>query len=259
MALYGNDYRNGTAQSKKLYGNTNKTNLAVNKALSPKYRDEQYIDKIGAYHMIGDDDYEPQRVNNFEIHIYGLTNNINYYNKANFGVNDKKFRSVNGLVMDEVAAQECLTLSVASVSSLSTTISPIEIPYGNTKVKYAGLPNVENATITYNDYIGKDTERVLTGWFGQVFNQHTEKIGRASTYKKPALLVETAPDGTCSRIWQLKGCFPTALNLGEYSYSNGGTTVRQITMTLTYDIMVPLDSAFGAGTNGSAIGNVYNM
>ena len=226
-----------------LYPNVKGTDMkdmnTLKKAIS--YKDEQFIDKIGAYHMIGQDDYEPQRANNFEVYIYGLTHNIEYYNKANFNRNDKLFRSIEGKKLDVSASQECLTLSAVGVSGLQTQMGVIEIAYGNTKVKYAGLPQVQDATITYNDYIGKNTERVLTAWFGQVFNQHTEKIGRASTYKKTALLVETAPDGTHSRIWNLRGCWPSMLQFGEYSYSNAGASVRQVSMTLTYDIAVPLD------------------
>lgn len=185
--------------------------------------------QIGAYHMIGDDSYEPQRNNNFEIHIYEL-NNLVYVDGSN-----------NNNPINQTNAQECLTLSAVSVGALNQEVSIIEVPYGNTKVKYAGLPSVGNSDIVYNDYIGKDTERIINAWHGLVFNPETEKIGRASEYKKPAILIETAPDGSSSRVWQLRGCFPSTVNYGDYDY-NGGA-VRQIRMTLTYDAMVPLKSS----------------
>lgn len=184
------------------------------------------VKKIGAYHMIGDDDYEPQRNNNFEIHIYGLDN----------------LKTVDkGIKVNQAQAEDCLTLSAVSVGQINTDVGIIEIPYGNTKVKFAGLPTISNTDIVYSDYIGKATERIIAAWHALVFNPNTEKIGRASQYKKPALLIETAPDGTSARVWQLKGCWPSNVQYGNYDY-NGGGTVRQITMTLSYDIAIPLDN-----------------
>ena len=57
---------------------------------------EYNLNKVGAYHMIGNDDYEPQRNNNFEIHIYGLNN----------------LRTVDGkMKVPQDVAEESLTLS----------------------------------------------------------------------------------------------------------------------------------------------------
>lgn len=182
------------------------------------------VQKIGAYHMIGDDDYEPQRNNNFEIHIYDLGD----------------LTSVDGdKTYDANNVQDCLTLSAVSVGEVNTQVSVLPIAYGNTKVKFAGLPDVQDSTVVYNDYIGKDTERIIAAWHALVFNPKTEVIGRASVYKKPAVLIETAPDGTNVRCWMLKGCWPSQVSYGAYDYNNGA--VRQINMTLTYDIAIPID------------------
>lgn len=182
------------------------------------------VSRIGAYHMIGNDDYEPQRNNNFEVHIYGLSGLVTI---------DK------GIKIPQSTAEESLTLSAVSVGQISTNVGIIPIAYGNTKVKFAGLPEISDSDIVYNDYIGKSTERIIAAWHALVFNPKTEKIGRASVYKKPGVLIETAPDGTRARMWQLKGCWPSNVQYGAYDY-NGGQ-VRQITMTLTYDIAIPLD------------------
>lgn len=212
---------------KQDFGDVNhywKTNL--NSTKDPYNHEGKYaLKKLGAYHMIGNDDYEPQRNNNFEIHIFGLGNL--YYIGSNINVS-------------ETEAEDCLTLSAVSVGALNQEVGVIEVPYGNTKTKFAGLPSVGNSEITYTDYIGKNTERIINAWHALVFNPATEKIGRASEYKKPAILIETAPDGSCSRVWHLKGCWPSTVNYGGYDY-NGGA-VRQISMTLTYDIMIPLNN-----------------
>lgn len=185
---------------------------------------EYSLNKLGAYHMIGDDDYEPQRNNNFEIHIYGLSGLVTV---------DK------GIKIPQDVAEESITLSTVSVAQINTNVGILTIPYGNTKVKYAGLPEISDSDVVFNDYIGKSTERILAAWHALVFNPKTEKIGRASVYKKPGVLIETAPDGTRARAWQLKGVWPSNLQYGGYDY-NGGAT-RQITATFTYDIAIPLD------------------
>jgi hypothetical protein len=188
---------------------------------------------IGAYHMIGDDSYEPQRTNNFQLWIYFPE--TNHYN------DDTKLYTIDkDNPIDTDIAQNSLILSTVSVGSINTNVSPIEVNFGNTKVKYAGLPSVENSTVVYNDYIGKATERIIAAWYGQVFNPKDEKIGRASVYKKDALLIETAPDGSTGRAWQLKGCWPSSVTYGDYSYNDN--SVRQVQMTLTYDIAIPLDN-----------------
>lgn len=180
--------------------------------------------QLGAYHMIGDDSYEPQRNNNFEVHIFGL---------------DGLTTVDKGYKISASEAEQSLTLSAVSVGQINTNVGVITIPYGNTKVKFAGLPEISDSDIVYNDYIGKSTERIIAAWHKQVFDPKTQKIGRASVYKKEANLVETAPDGTHARTWLLKGCWPSNVQYGAYDY-NGGAT-RQITMTLSYDIAIPLD------------------
>lgn len=188
-------------------------------------KDIYTLDKLGAYHMIGQDDYEPQRNNNFEVHIYGLNNLRTVDTKMN---------------VPQDIAEQSLTLSAVSVGQINTNVGILTIPYGNTKVKYAGLPEISDSDIVYNDYIGKSTERVIAAWHSLVFDPKTEKIGLASSYKKRALLIETAPDGTRARAWELQGCWPSNVQYGAYDY-NGGAT-RQITMTLTYDVALPLDN-----------------
>lgn len=188
-------------------------------------KDIYTLDKLGAYHMIGQDDYEPQRNNNFEVHIYGLNNLRTVDTKMN---------------VPQDIAEQSLTLSAVSVGQINTNVGILTIPYGNTKVKYAGLPEISDSDIVYNDYIGKSTERVIAAWHSLVFDPKTEKIGLASSYKKRALLIETAPDGTRARAWELQGCWPSNVQYGAYDY-NGGAT-RQITMTLTYDVAIPLDN-----------------
>jgi hypothetical protein len=179
--------------------------------------------QLGAYHMIGNDNWEPQRTNNFEIHIYGLNSLISA---------DK------GLKMPSNSGQY-LTLATKSVGDLGIDISPIAVDYGNNAINFAGKPSYNSISITFNDYVGLETERIIAAWHRLVYDPKTQKIGRASVYKKSAHLLEFSPDGAFRKCWELKGCFPTSVSYGGYDQSGG--SVREISVTLSIDYALPLD------------------
>lgn len=188
--------------------------------------DKMYIDKIGAYHMIGDDDYEPQHKNNFELHVYNMEN---------------LFKVDSGTKIKPDVAKKMFALDAVNVTGIKYSTDPIKIRHGNTEVRYAGLTTIgPDFSVSYNDFIGKDTEQIIMAWYGLVLNPKTQKGGRASQYKKPAVLVETAPDGTHSRIIDIQGIWPSSVELGGFDYNDGN--VRQIAVTFTFDKAVPRDT-----------------
>lgn len=179
--------------------------------------------QFGAYHMIGNDNWEPQRTSNFELHVYGL----------------EALRSADkGLKMPSNASQY-LTLSTQSVGDLGLNISPIGIEYGNNNINFAGKPSYDALSVVFNDYVGIETERIIAAWHRLVYDPKTQKIGRASVYKKSAHLLEFSPDGAFRKCWEIKGCFPTSVSYG--GYDQGGGAVRQITVTVSIDYAIPLD------------------
>jgi hypothetical protein len=179
--------------------------------------------QFGAYHMIGNDNWEPQRTNNFEIHIYNLDQLTSVQKSIKMPANSGKF----------------LTLATASVGDLGMSIPTIDVDYGNNKVHFAGKPDYNTLQIVFNDFVGLETERIIAAWHKQVYDPNTQKIGRASIYKKPAHLLEFSPDGDYRKAWELYGCFPTDISYGGYDQQGGNT--RQITMTLSIDYALPLD------------------
>lgn len=190
------------------------------------------VKELGAYHMIGDDAYEPQRTNNFELHIYFPDDD------------EKKLHTIdNWTEIDSSTAENILILSTVSVSGLGTTSSTIEVAHFNTRIKFAGIPSYNDLTVSFYDFIGKSTERILAAWYGQVQNAKSQIVGRKSVYGKQALLVETAPDGSLARAWQIFGMFPTNFSLGDYSAETNET--RKINLTLNCDYYYPLDSTEG--------------
>ena len=179
--------------------------------------------KFGAYHMIGQDAWEPQRTNNFEIRFPNLP---------------QLFSIDRGIAMP-TNASEILTLSTQSVGGLTTTIPAINVSYGNNTIKFAGKPEYSDITIVFRDFIGMQTERILMSWSKLVYDPATEKVGRASVYKQNGYLLEFAPDGTNLKTWQLQGAWPGNVSFSDYS--NDDNSVRTANVTFYVDVAIPLD------------------
>ena len=186
--------------------------------------------QLGTYHMVGKDSFEPQRTNNFELQITGL-NDYYEFDSNETGVGQNKLPSNVG---------QFLTLSINSFTAPNFDVSTLEVAYANNKVKYAGVPNFGSGSIDFNDFLGIDTERVLTSWFKEVYNPKSQKVGRASKYKRVAYLLEYDPAGESVRVWQLNGCWISSLNLGSFAQDNN--SVRKISCTFQYDNCYPVDS-----------------
>ncbi|AMM44843.1 tail tube protein [Bacillus phage SP-15] len=166
-------------------------------------------ESISHMHLSANKRYEPQRVNNFEVTIYGLPGGAG-------------------------AAKE-LTMAVSTFSKPNITNDPIEVPHGNSKVKFAGTTQFQGSeTLEVVDYIGADIEKIVVDWHKQVYNPEDDTIGFAQNYKKKATITEFAPDGTMERSWTLLGLFPTGVNYGE-NLNYEGNEVKKIQMTLSYD------------------------
>lgn len=160
--------------------------------------------QMGTHHMTSHN-WEPQRTNNFELQIVGLSD----------------------------PASNTVTLSVANFSAPSVSVNPITVPYGNNKVKFAGTPEYGESSVTFNDFIGLDTAGILDTWFKDTYNVDDQTVGEASRYKKTAYLIEYSPDGKTSRQWQLEGCWLSNLSFGDFNQEGG--SVRQVSGTLQYD------------------------
>jgi hypothetical protein len=179
--------------------------------------------KMGSWHQIGQDDWEPQRTNNFEI----------------------VFPNLNGLTSIDTGlampgnANELLTLSVVSATVPSTQIDVLKVWYGNDAVNFAGRPTYSDIEVVIGDKIGIATENILMSWHKKVLNPKTEAVGRASGYKYDAYLNKYSPDGVLVGRYQLRGCFPTTVTPGQFS--NEDNSLRNITATFSVDVAIPLD------------------
>lgn len=181
--------------------------------------------QMGTYHMVNHSGFEPQRTNNFEVQIAGLS---------------KLKPAGTGKILDMGKAGQLITLSVASYAAPQINVSSINIAYGNNKVKFAGLPEFPDSQIVLNDFIGIDVENILSTWQSCVYNPSNQCIGLAKDYKKTAYLHEYDPAGTNLRSWELDGVWLSNLQLGDFNQE--GNASRQITCTLIYDRAIPVQN-----------------
>ena len=177
---------------------------------------------LGAHHMVGNDTFEPQRTNNFEIQFPNLGTLVSAQGEMTFN-----------------NPGEAITLSVKSVGDLSQDIDSIPVHYGNNAIKFAGKPSLNSISISINDFIGLDTERILEAWSAKVYNKYTQEVGVASNYKTDAYLLEYSPDGKNVKAWKLEGCWPGTITYGGYNQE--GASTREISMTLNVDFAFALD------------------
>lgn len=202
-----------------------------------------YVQK-GTGHMVYTSSWEPQRTNNFELVVEGLdrlyTANIDTGNipvETTTATTDNIDSTYNEQSLTPPNAAERIMLSVDSFTAPSIEIAQITTQYGNNSIKWAGKPEFPNSTITVNDYIGIQVERILAAWFRCAYDFRTEKIGLARHYKKTGYLIEYDPKGGTARCWRLDGLWLASFNLGEWSQE--GNAQRKIQATLVYDRVVP--------------------
>lgn len=175
---------------------------------------------MGSQHMISNEDFEPQRTNNFMLQITGLDNLTNPATGSKFN-ND---------------VSNTITLSVKSADVPVVNQEVLRIRVGNNEVKYAGVPSYNDCNVVFRDFIGKDTEAILEAWRSLTYNARTQKVGKAVNYKKVAYLVEYAPDYSVRRSWTLYGCWLNNLEPQGFDYDNN--EVRTISGQLVVDYAV---------------------
>jgi len=185
----------------------------------------------GTYHLADNPQlYEPARTNNFEFIITDIDNLMYAGVQATDAVADDKKYVKN--------AQETLRISVLSSSVPHFTLGVIDVKRGNNTMHVAGVPTFENHTLELNDYMGARTKDALLAWQALAYDVKTEKVHRASNYKKKCFLYEYTPDyDEVIRYWELDGCWITGVSEGAFSAEDN--TKRQVTATIVFDKAIP--------------------
>jgi hypothetical protein len=129
---------------------------------------------------------------------------------------------------------ELIRLSVESVSGFQTNNAVIDMRYQNESRKVAGGAVVGGLRIVVRDFVDIPTGRILRDWRKQVHDPATGEIGFAYEYKRQAVLVMNDPKGGDVRQIILKGIWPSAFSMPEFTYNSTNGTVK-IQMALEVD------------------------
>lgn len=187
------------------------------------------MSSFGTYHLADNPQlYEPSRSNNFEFIVTDIDDLI--YAGTDKNTATDKDHITNG--------QEVLRVSVVSSSVPHFSLSKIEVKRGNNTINFAGTPTFEDGQLVLNDYMGARTKSILLAWQALAYDVTTEKVHRATNYKKDCTLVEYSPDyEEVIRTWTLKGCWISSLS--EDAFSNESNDKRTVTATIVYDKAIP--------------------
>ncbi len=183
------------------------------------------IEQIGTYHLADRPElYEVQRNNNYEFIVTNIDDLIRPGMLGN---------ETNAKIKD---AQNILRISVTSAFIPHFQQNVVEIQRGNSKLKYAGVPEFSNGELQFNDYVGADVKSILMAWQHMSYDVYTEKVAslQRTQYKKDCYLLEYPPDYYAPhRKWILKGCWISNLQESPYSAADGDK--HQISATIEYD------------------------
>lgn len=135
---------------------------------------------------------------------------------------------------DKIArAQETLKLNVVKASVPHFKLDVKQYKRGNDTVKFAGVPEFNQGSITVDDVVGLDTKSILMAWQALAYNVYTRKGGRMKDYKKTCTLIEYTQDFEQVRSWTLYGCWVSSIDESNFDKENDDK--RQITAEIEYD------------------------
>ena len=147
---------------------------------------------------------------------------------------------LNGnLVASAETATETLALSLRDFTGPHVSVEAIPIRYGNGVMNYAGVVNYDTSPITFNDYIGRDTEAILLAWFSECHNIKNQKTGFKAAYAHDAYLYKYAPNGTRILQWKMRNCWINEYGQGQFSKVN--PELRQFSTTIYHDGFEPVN------------------
>lgn len=172
--------------------------------------------------------YTPQLTNHWELNIdlkYGLDGGRN--------------------ATDLNKLKRYLNLAITGFQLPTISTTPVEVPYGNMTLKFAGKTEFGGSqSITVIDYIGADIERILYNQQMLITNPETGQMGWAPAYKTDATCILYSPDGACLSSWVLRGFWFNSIDYGSLSKSDAG--IRTIDCSISYDVAYKkYDSATG--------------
>jgi len=128
-------------------------------------------------------------------------------------------------------------IAVVSVSGLlGYQLGVLTVNNYNEPAKLAEKPELNEVSLVLHDNLSKKTVEDLWRWFTQVYDPETRRMGVPRDYKCDGELKVYTTKGELVRSFKLQGLWPSAVDLGEYSYENAELT--QVTATLQVDRVI---------------------
>jgi hypothetical protein len=154
--------------------------------------------------------HEPQRQSNFEVHFYGLPND---------------------------AGVETLPMAIDTASLPNVTFGELEINHLNERAYIAGGITVETIPLVCKDFVNTDIMDIVDSWRLLVHNPANGRMGLARDYKKRGAIFLYGPDGGHERKFELRGCWPQAVNYGGTLDQSAKDAMNTIEVTIRYDMI----------------------
>ena len=132
--------------------------------------------------------------------------------------------------------QTTFKLAAKQVQAAGFSVADIEVHRVNDKVYYAGKPNQDNLTITFDNLIKDSVAGKLWNWFKGTYDPITGHLGSASD-SKISLMEVLQLNGDLSLRSSTKyfGVYPTGYKNAEWNYSTND--FHTIEVTFRYDYM----------------------
>lgn len=134
-------------------------------------------------------------------------------------------------IFPNLSAITPLYVSTATLPDLSWETA--EANYFASKVKLASRATVNDCSLVLKDYVDPNVAALAWAWYTQVGSNSGGYVNPPSQYKTDGTLIITNGRGTPVNSFILKGCFPSALQLGDGDYA--GSDIMSLTMTIMAD------------------------
>ncbi len=126
---------------------------------------------------------------------------------------------------------------VKGVSAISLDQTPVELNHINVQRFVKGKTKWNTIDMTLFSAISPSGAQAVMEWIRLGHESVTGRNGYSDFYKKDLTLKILGPVGDVVSEWVLKGCFPTNVNFGDFSYDDDGVAVN-IKMTVRPDYAI---------------------
>lgn len=186
---------------------------------------------FGAYNIANNTiEYNPQRLNNFNLVVEDIDGILRPGADIN---NPQESDRLNN-------AQETIMIALRSCDPPTSSQPQIPVQKGNSTIKFPGKPTFSDINLTAYDFMGSNVKDVFYAWQNLCYNRTYDFVGNKSSYKKNCTLYEFTPAGNVVRYWEIKGAWPTSVNVSGFDTTSDDQAIVNVTLSIDWaDIHLP--------------------